>query len=51
LGLPAVDIITTLELHLKCGIGVSGHCHYDARMICTDGPVFRVSQLSDLESL
>ncbi|MCL7488652.1 MAG: FAD/NAD(P)-binding protein [Desulfobulbaceae bacterium] len=50
-GLPAGDIITTLERHMKCGIGVCGHCHYDSRMICTDGPVFTVSQLPDLESL
>lgn len=50
-GLSAGDIQTTLERHMKCGIGICGHCHYDAKMICTDGPVFKVSQLPNLESL
>lgn len=50
-GLPADDILTTLERHMKCGIGICGHCHYDSKMICTDGPVFAVSQLPNLETL
>jgi NAD(P)H-flavin reductase len=50
-GLPAGDILTTLERHMKCGIGICGHCHYEAKMICTDGPVFAVSELPNLETL
>lgn len=50
-GLQPGDIITTLERHMKCGVGICGHCHYDSKMICTDGPVFSVSQLSSLETL
>lgn len=45
------DIITTLERHMKCGIGICGHCHFDSRIICKDGPVFSVSQLPGLENL
>jgi NAD(P)H-flavin reductase len=51
LGLADDNIITTLERHMKCGIGTCGHCHFDGRMICTDGPVFKVSELPDLENL
>ena len=51
LGLQDTDIITTLERHMKCGIGICGHCHYDSKIICTDGPVFNVSQLPNLENL
>jgi NAD(P)H-flavin reductase len=51
LGLPESHIITTLENHMKCGIGVCGHCHFDDKLICTDGPVFHASQLNGLENL
>lgn len=50
-GLRDTDIITTLERQMKCGIGICGHCHFDSKMICTDGPVFYVSQLPGLETL
>ncbi len=51
LGLADGDILTTLERHMKCGVGICGHCHCDDKMICTDGPVFHVSELPDLEKL
>lgn len=51
LGLPRNHIITTLETHMKCGIGVCGHCHFDDKLICIDGPVFLASQLNDLKNL
>jgi len=51
MGLPMGDIITTLERHMKCGVGICGHCHYDSKMICTDGPVFNGLELIDLETL
>jgi NAD(P)H-flavin reductase len=51
MGLPGSEIITTLERHMKCGVGICGHCHYEDKMICTDGPVFIGSELSHLETL
>lgn len=50
-GLKDQDIVTTLERHMKCGIGICGHCHYESKMICTDGPVFYVSEITDLENV
>ncbi len=47
-GWPANRIITTLERHMKCGVGVCGHCHLDDKMVCTDGPVFSLAQLQDM---
>lgn len=38
-------IITTLERHMKCGIGVCRHCHMERTLVCADGPVFTLSQL------
>ncbi|NOZ25906.1 MAG: hydrogenase [Nitrospirae bacterium] len=40
LGMPEERIITTLEAHMKCGVGKCGHCYAGPRYICTDGPVF-----------
>jgi len=51
MGLPVDRIITTLERHMKCGIGICGHCYHEEKMICTDGPVFVASEILNLELL
>ena len=43
------DIITTLERHMKCGVGVCRHCHMDSKLVCVDGPVFTLAQLKELD--
>ncbi|OGQ94580.1 MAG: hypothetical protein A2521_05285 [Deltaproteobacteria bacterium RIFOXYD12_FULL_57_12] len=48
-GFDSRDIITTLERHMKCGLGVCGHCHMDDKLICVDGPVFSHAQLLEME--
>ena len=45
LGLPDERIITTLEAHMKCGVGKCGHCYLGPKYICTDGPVFSRKEL------
>ncbi len=42
-------IFTTLERHMKCGMGTCGHCHLDGKMVCVDGPVFSLSQLKTMD--
>jgi anaerobic sulfite reductase subunit B len=42
-------IFTTLERHMKCGMGICGHCHLDGKLACMDGPVFSLSQLRTLD--
>jgi len=44
-GMPAERIITTLEAHMKCGVGKCGHCYNGPKYICTDGPVFSLAEL------
>jgi sulfhydrogenase subunit gamma (sulfur reductase) len=46
LGLKEEDIITTLERHMKCGVGKCGHCYIGGKYVCTDGPVFTYAQLN-----
>jgi NAD(P)H-flavin reductase len=48
-GLPDERIITTLEAHMKCGVGKCGHCYKGAGYICTSGPVFTLKEIEDLE--
>ena len=45
LGFRDVQIYTTLEMKMKCGVGLCGRCNIDHRYICKDGPVFRLDEL------
>lgn len=45
MGMPAENITTTLEAHMKCGVGKCGHCYTDGKYVCTDGPVFNYTEI------
>ncbi|MCF6187331.1 MAG: FAD/NAD(P)-binding protein [Desulfobulbaceae bacterium] len=47
MGMKAENIITTLERHMKCGVGICGHCHMEEKLVCIDGPVFTAAELPD----
>ncbi len=49
MGFADEDILTTMERHMKCGIGVCRHCHLDSKLVCVDGPVFSQAQLKKLQ--
>jgi NAD(P)H-flavin reductase len=40
------NIITTLEMRMKCGIGKCGRCNIGGRFICLDGPVFTQAEVN-----
>ena len=42
------QVITTLEMRMKCGIGKCGRCNIGSEFICLDGPVYYLRQLRDL---
>lgn len=42
------QVITTLEMRMKCGIGKCGRCNIGSEYICLDGPVFTLEQLRKL---
>jgi NAD(P)H-flavin reductase len=46
--MPEDSIITTLEAHMKCGVGKCGHCYLESNYICADGPVFSLKELRGL---
>lgn len=49
LGFGDEQILTTMERHMKCGVGLCRHCHMDGKLACMDGPVFYLSELRGLK--
>jgi len=39
------QIITTLEMKMKCGLGKCGRCNIGGAYVCKDGPVFDYTEL------
>jgi NAD(P)H-flavin reductase len=48
LNFPPERIITSLEMRMKCGLGICGRCNIGAEYVCKDGPVFSMAQLKNL---
>jgi len=45
MGMPDERIITTLEAHMKCGVGKCGHCYCGGKLICEEGPIFSLAEM------
>jgi len=43
------QVLTTMERHMKCGVGICRHCHMDGKLACVDGPVFSLAELRQLK--
>jgi NAD(P)H-flavin reductase len=48
LGFTDEQIITTLEMRMKCGVGKCGRCNIGPVYVCKDGPVFIAGELAKL---
>lgn len=48
LGFKHDQIITTLEMKMKCGLGKCGRCNIGSKYVCKDGPVFWADELEML---
>jgi len=48
LGFSEGSIISTLERHMKCGVGKCGHCCIGDKYICQDGPVFSYKEMKEM---
>ncbi len=48
LGFPPERIILSLEMRMKCGIGICGRCNIGDQYVCKDGPVFPLAQLKTM---
>jgi NAD(P)H-flavin reductase len=48
LGFAPARVLLSLEMRMKCGIGICGRCNIGPKYVCKDGPVFTLAQLNDL---
>jgi len=48
-GLREEQMYLSLERLMKCGVGKCGHCQINNIYVCQDGPVFRFSDIKDVE--
>lgn len=48
MGIADENVITTLEMRMKCGIGKCGRCNVGSKYICLDGPVFTQAEVNDM---
>jgi NAD(P)H-flavin reductase len=48
MGFSPEQVITTLEMRMKCGIGKCGRCNIGSKYVCLDGPVFSMAELNEL---
>ena len=47
--MPDDHIIVSLERHMKCGVGICGHCQIGPLYTCQDGPVFYYSEIKEIK--
>lgn len=45
MGFKPEEIITTLEMKMKCGLGKCGRCNIGHTYVCKDGPVFTFAEI------
>ena len=45
MGFDPEEVITTLEMKMKCGLGHCGRCNVGPLYVCKDGPVFTYAQI------
>ena len=48
LGFSPEKTLTSLEMRMKCGLGMCGHCNIGSKYVCRDGPVFTLAELNQL---
>ncbi|OPZ88670.1 MAG: Anaerobic sulfite reductase subunit B [Firmicutes bacterium ADurb.Bin419] len=47
-GIESRQIYVSLEMKMKCGVGICGRCNIDHRYICKEGPVFQLEEVKDM---
>ncbi len=48
MGFAPADVITTLEMKMKCGAGLCGRCNIGSKYVCRHGPVFSLDEVESL---
>jgi sulfhydrogenase subunit gamma (sulfur reductase) len=50
LGWKDEQILNSLEMRMKCGIGKCGRCNIGNKFVCVDGPVFSLAELKNMSN-
>jgi len=48
LGWKDEQILNSLEMRMKCGVGKCGRCNIGNKYVCIDGPVFSLAELKEM---
>lgn len=48
LGIHDDDIFISMEMKMKCGVGLCGRCNIGPKFVCKDGPIFTLKVLREL---
>ena len=48
LGVPPERVLLSLEMKMKCGMGLCGRCNVGEKYVCKDGPIFSLAELNAL---
>lgn len=48
MGISDDNVLTTLEMRMKCGVGKCGRCNVGSKYICLDGPVFSQAEVNTM---
>ena len=48
LGFAPDRVVLSLEMRMKCGVGICGRCNIGSQYVCKDGPIFTQAQLGKL---
>jgi sulfhydrogenase subunit gamma (sulfur reductase) len=48
LGFSDEQIILSLEMRMKCGVGKCGRCNIGKSYVCTEGPIFSYAELGEM---
>jgi len=48
LGIHDEDIFISMEMKMKCGVGLCGRCNIGPKFVCKDGPIFTLKALRGL---
>jgi len=47
-GIPAREILVSLERNMRCGVALCGHCQLGPLLLCRDGPVVSYAEAAPL---
>ncbi len=48
LGMRPEDVWISMEMKMKCGVGLCGRCNLGPKFVCKDGPVFSLKEIQEL---